>query len=288
MKYKSLKYLFGLFIILVFSSILKAQDYQEIPTLTHRVTDLTNTLTSSEKSRLESHLAEFEKSKGSQVVVLIVPTTKPEEIEQYSIRVAEKWKIGRDKVDDGVVLIIAKNDRKLRIEVGYGLEGAIPDIYAKRIIERVIVPEFRSGNFDAGIKEGVEAILHLIEGEDLPVVTEERKSSEDVDREIAVGIMVFGIFLLGFVKALSKNKKTKFIVGLVIPLLIYIITGIVFISVLTFIIAFMILFGKSGGGSGGGMYMGGSSGYGGGGSFGGGGFSGGGGGFGGGGASGGW
>ena len=111
-----------------------AQGLLPIPKLEARVTDLTGTLTAEQQSALEEKLAAVEARKGAQIVVLIVPTTHPEEIEQYSIRVVEQWKIGRAKVDDGVMLIVAKNDRRVRIEVGYGLEGALPDATANRII----------------------------------------------------------------------------------------------------------------------------------------------------------
>ena len=110
-----------------------------IPALKSRVTDLTQTLSPAEQNQLEAKLANFEQQKGSQIAVLIVSTTQPEDIAQYSIRVAESWKIGREKQDDGILVLIAKNDRKMRIEVGYGLEGAIPDLIAKRIISEVMV-----------------------------------------------------------------------------------------------------------------------------------------------------
>ena len=115
--------------------------------LSRRVTDLTGTLSASQVATLENTLAEFETKKGSQIAVLIVPTTQPEAIEQFGIRVAEKWKLGRADVDDGLILIVAKNDRKLRIEVGYGLEGAIPDAVARRVIDEVITPYFKTGDF---------------------------------------------------------------------------------------------------------------------------------------------
>ena len=100
--------------------------------------------------------------------MLIVPTTQPETIEQYSIRVAEAWKIGRKKIDDGALLVVAKNDHKLRIEVGYGLEGALTDVTAKRIIDEIITPKFRSGDFAGGISAGVDRIIRVIDGEPLP------------------------------------------------------------------------------------------------------------------------
>ena len=139
-----------------------------VPPLTGRVVDLTSTLTADQAATLERKLKDFESRKGSQLAVLIVPTTQPETIEQYSLRVVDQWKLGRKKVDDGALLIVAKNDRKLRIEVGYGLEGALTDATSKRIIDEVITPKFRSGDFAGGISDGVDRILKVIDGEPLP------------------------------------------------------------------------------------------------------------------------
>ena len=136
-----------------------------VPKLSARVTDLTGTLTQQQRVSLEERLAAFEARKGSQVVVLIVPTTRPEAIEQFSIRVAEQWKIGRKGTDDGVILVVARDDREVRIEVGYGLEGAIPDAIAHRIIEEQIVPHFRAGDYYAGIRSGVTAVMKRVDGE---------------------------------------------------------------------------------------------------------------------------
>ena len=139
-----------------------------IPTLTARVSDLTATLSSAEMAALEQQLADLEARKGAQLVVLILPTTQPETIEQFGIRLFEAWKIGRKGVDDGVILLVAKNDRRLRIEVGYGLEGALNDASAKRIISETITPLFKAGDFAGGISAGVTAILKIIDGEQLP------------------------------------------------------------------------------------------------------------------------
>jgi uncharacterized protein len=149
------------------------QGLQVVPKLSARITDLTGTLSSADKTSLESKLLAFEQRKGSQVAVLIVGTTAPEAIEQYSIRVVEAWKLGRatvqgKKVDDGVLLLVAKDDRKVRIEVGYGLEGAITDALAKRIISEQIGPRFRAGDFTGGVNAGVDKLTGLIEGAALP------------------------------------------------------------------------------------------------------------------------
>ena len=116
--------------------------------------------------------------KGSQIAVLIVPTTDGEAIEQFSLRVAEAWKIGRKKIDDGALLVVAKNDRHLRIEVGYGLEGALTDVTAKRIIDEIITPQFKTGDFAGGISAGVDRIIRIIDGEKLPAPEPRRSESQ--------------------------------------------------------------------------------------------------------------
>lgn len=133
-----------------------------VPPLTARVTDLTGTLSPPERASLDAKLAALESSTGAQVAVLLVPTTQPEPIETYAIRVADAWKIGRKGKDDGAVLVVAKDDRKLRLEVGYGLEGAIPDAVAKRIVSEDIAPKFREGKFAEGIDAGVERIVGIV------------------------------------------------------------------------------------------------------------------------------
>jgi hypothetical protein len=113
-------------------------------------------------------MADFETRKGSQIAILIVSTTQPEAIEQYSLRVVEKWQLGRKKVDDGILLLVAKDDRRLRFEVGYGLEGAVNDVTAKRIISEIITPYFRQGQFYEGINAGIDRLMMVVNGEDLP------------------------------------------------------------------------------------------------------------------------
>src|SRR5215813_5229309 len=140
-----------------------------VPQLTGRVVDQTGTLSSGDIAQLTQTLADLEKRKGSQIAVLIVPTTDGEAIEQFSLRVAEAWKIGRKKVDDGALLVVAKNDRHLRIEVGYGLEGALTDVTSRRIIDEIITPKFRSGDFAGGINAGVDRMIAVANGEQLPV-----------------------------------------------------------------------------------------------------------------------
>ncbi len=139
-----------------------------VPPLTGRVVDLTGTLSGATVARVEQQLAAFEAHKGSQIAVLMVPTTQPEDIAQFGIRVADAWKLGRKGVDDGAILIIAKNDRRVRIEVGYGLEGVLPDAIANRIVMDTIAPHFRAGDFDGGVEAGVARMISVINGEPLP------------------------------------------------------------------------------------------------------------------------
>jgi uncharacterized protein len=265
---------------------------QEIPTLTKRVNDNAELLSQAEEAELESMLAGLESRKGSQVVVLIIPTTGEYAIEQYSIELAEKWKIGREGTDDGVILVLAVEDRKVRIEVGYGLEGALTDALSKRIIENVIVPDFRAGNYYSGIKNGLGIIISVIEGEELPPIVQESTSNEsDSGFWMVFGFImaIIAIQILAFIlkKVLGEGKSK-----LIIFLSVFIVGWFFANFIIGIIIGVVTLaFSSSGvGRSSGGTYYGGGFSSGGGGfsSGGGGGFSGGGGSFGGGGASGGW
>lgn len=260
-----------------------------VPELKSRVTDQTGTLSRSDIQHIESKLAAFEQSKGSQIAVLVIPTTGDETIEQFGIKVADQWQIGREGVDDGIILLVAKNDRKVRIEVGYGLEGAVPDALAKRIIEQIILPEFRSGHFVEGIEEAVDAIIKLVNGEELPLPEKGKHISTKSTRHSLWLWVVLGFIGISFFNSLVKGKVGKVISFVVIFLAGWYFANLVFGLIVSVIV---LVFSSAGGGRGGGGYYGGGF-YGGGGSFssgggGFGGFSGGGGGFGGGGASGGW
>lgn len=145
-----------------------AQAQQAVPALTGHVVDSTGTLATAQRDALEAKLSEFEKASGSQVVVLLVPSTQPEDMASYANRVANSWKIGRKGIGDGLLLIVAVQDRKLRIEVAKTLEGAIPDLAAKRIIDEAITPRFKQGDYAGGIDAGLTRIMGLIRGEDLP------------------------------------------------------------------------------------------------------------------------
>src|ERR1700746_3007551 len=172
-----------------------------VPPLTGRVVDQTGTLTPSDIASLTQRLKDLESRKGSQVAVLIVPTTQPETIEQFSIRAAEAWKIGRKKIDDGALLVVAKNDHRLRIEVGYGLEGSLTDVTAHRIIDEVMTPRFRAGDFAGGISDGVGRIIAVIDGEALPPPAAKASHGSDVDWLDFVNpfnpFVIFGIYAIG-------------------------------------------------------------------------------------------
>jgi uncharacterized protein len=150
-----------------------------VPILTSRITDLAKTLDSATQKSLEQKLANLEKSKGAQVAVLIVPTTGGESIEAYATRVFDQWKLGRKNVDDGILFVIAKNDHHMRIEVGYGLEGAVPDILAGRIMREQVTPLFKRGDFAGGITAGVDSLIKLINGESLPAPVAGTQTSGD-------------------------------------------------------------------------------------------------------------
>ena len=137
---------------------LHAQDVQPVPALTARVIDVTGTLAAAERSALEQRLAAFEAQAGPQIVLLMVATTAPEDIAAYAQRVADTWKIGRRDVGDGVLVVVARDDRRVRIEVAKALEGAIPDLAAKMIIDEALTPAFRRGDYGAGLEAGAQRI----------------------------------------------------------------------------------------------------------------------------------
>jgi len=255
-----------------------------VPSLKSHVTDLTETLSSMEISRLEQQLTDFEAKKGSQIALLIIPTTQPETIEQYSIRVAEVWKLGRKGIDDGVLLLVAKNDRTLRIETGYGLEGVLPDALARRIIDEIIVPKFRQGHFFGGLQAGVEQIISIIEGETLP--ESEPAGGASLAVENIIPFLFIALVLGRTLQSMFGRMAGATITGSIAGALTWLISSSIAVALLIAIAIFVIsLFEQTGriihrGGPGYRNWPGGG--------FSGGGFRGGGGGFGGGGASGRW
>lgn len=250
-----------------------------VPELSRRVTDLTTTLSVDQVAALEDKLAAFESSKGSQIAVLLVPTTQPEDIAQFGIRVADKWKIGRAQIDDGVILIVAKDDRTLRLEVGYGLEGVIPDAIAKRVIAETITPHFKAGDFYGGIDAGIGQLIRLIEGETLPPP---RQAGAEGDDAVFGALVIGGVVIGWLLSTLMSRPAAGGIAALGSGTLGAVLLG--FSPLLLFIAVFVFAAVASGFRNGGGWSSGGGGGFGGGGGS----WGGGGGGFGGGGASGSW
>ncbi|WP_411727055.1 TPM domain-containing protein [Methyloglobulus sp.] len=257
--------------------------FVEVPILSSRVTDLAGTFSAGQAQALESKLAAFEAKKGSQIAVLIVPTTQPEDIAEFGIKVADLWRIGRKGVDDGLILVIAKNDRKLRLEVGYGLEGVIPDAVAKRVIAETITPYFKNGDFVGGIDAGVDQIIGLIEGEQLPAPAQQGYSQQNEGGFIF--LLFAGLFAGSLLSSMFGRATGGLVAGLgsgvIASLLLGFGIGAIMVGVIVFFLTSASHTGGGGGWSngGGGYYRGGGGG---------GSWSGGGGGFGGGGASGSW
>jgi len=270
-----------------------AQDLIPVPALKAHVTDLTRSLAPDQIASLDAKLAAFEARKGSQIGVLIVPSTQPESIEQYSIRVVEQWKLGRKGVDDGALLLVAKDDRALRIEVGYGLEGALPDATANRIVEDIIVPRFKTGDFYGGIDAGVDAMIKVVDGEPLPVPQKQWHSPSKVNGGNLHSLFIIGLVLVfvvgGILRSVVGRLPAAGLIGGAAGVIAWLLVSSVAAAALAGVVAFIFTLVGGGGGTGRGGYGGWSGGGGYGGGFGGGGgFSGGGGGFGGGGASGRW
>lgn len=176
---------------------LPALAQQPVPELTGRIVDTAGTLDEGQRAALEARLAAIEQRHGSQVAILVVPTTDPEPIEAYAIRVAEQWKLGRAGVDDGVLVVVAMQDRRMRIEVGYGLEGAIPDAIAKRIIAEQMAPRFQAGDFAGGLEAAIDSIGRAIAGEGLPPPAARGRGDEDAGADW-LSLLLFVAFV-GFV-----------------------------------------------------------------------------------------
>jgi uncharacterized protein len=258
-----------------------------VPALTARVIDQTGTLSPTERADLDDRLAALEQRKGSQIAVLIVASARPEAIEQYSIRVADAWKLGRDGVDDGVLVLVAKDDREVRIEVGYGLEGAIPDATANRVIDEYLVPRFREGNYAGGIGDAVDRLIGLVDGEPLPAPQAWDSTGSRLENVLPV-VFVLSLIVGSVLRRLLGQLPGAAATGVVAGGVTWILAGTVGLVLLMTLLGFFI--GLNAGGRGRGWASHGRGGFGGtmggrsGGGFGGGG----GGGFGGGGASGRW
>lgn len=281
--------------LLVGSTHAAEGDFQVVPKLTKRVTDMTATLSPADDARIEARLKEYETRKGAQIAVLIVATTQPETVFDYSVRVMTDWKLGRNGVDDGVLLVIAKNDRKTQILPGIGLTGSLTDAISKRILVEIVAPKFRAGDFAGGIDDGVAKIINVIDGEALPP-----PPPRQARHSATQGVSIEHFLILGFLAAIFVGPLLRSILGRFLGasatggvvgaaawfiaggLLFPIVAGVIIFMVVLFMGAMNFANGRGGGlgNIGGGFGSGGSSS--------GGGFSGGGGGFDGGGASGDW
>jgi uncharacterized protein len=271
-----------------------------VPKLTARVIDQTGSLTAAERDALEAKLRAFEAARGSQIAVLMVPSIGPEVIEDFATRVTDEWKLGRAGVDDGVLFVIAKQERKMRIQTGRGVQGTLTDALSRRIVADLVAPRFRTGDFSGGVDAGVDAIVKAIEGEQLPL-PEVKSSARKVDTLSSYGnLLILALFLVPIVAMVARSVlgrgvgavATSGIAGAAA----WVILGSIVFAMVAALIAFLftlltgsgITRGARQGGWGGGYLPGGWSSGGGGSWGGGGGFSGGGGGFDGGGASGDW
>jgi len=183
-----------------------AQDAIPVPKLETRVTDQTGTLTAAQRDGLESRLRAFEEAKGSQVAVLLVPTIGGEAIEEFAGRVADSWALGRKGVDDGVLFVVAMQERRMRIHTGRGVQGSLTDAASKRIVSEIVAPRFRSGDFPGGIEGGVDAILKAIEGEELPAPTARRAPGQPVDTFSSyANFLMLGFFLVPVVAMVLRS-----------------------------------------------------------------------------------
>ncbi|HEY0589698.1 MAG TPA: YgcG family protein [Pseudoduganella sp.] len=231
---------------MLWGAMLLAQAQLAVPPLNSPVIDLTATLSRDQIAELAQLLSSFESKKGSQIVVLLVPTTAPETIEQYALRVAEQWKPGRKKIDDGALLLVAKQDRTMRIEVGYGLEGALNDASSKRIIAEVITPRFKEGDFYGGVRAGVDSMMRVIDGEALPAPPGRGGQAEgDLGRLLPV-LFVLVIFAGSLLRAILGRVAGALVTGAGAALVAWALAGALSVAVLAGILA--MLFTMFGGG----------------------------------------
>jgi uncharacterized protein len=229
-----------------------AQELQPIPKLTARVTDLTGTLTAEQQSVLEEKLAAFQARKGAQIALLVVPTTQPEDISMYSIRVVTQWMLGRKNIDDGALLIVAKNDHEMRVEVGKGLEGALTDLTSHRIISESIVPLFRQGDFYGGINAGLDQMIRVIDGEPLPAPDLEwQGASARTVSHLIPFLIIAVLFGSAVLRSLLGRGLGALLAGAATGAVVYFVGHALFIAIVAGVIAFLFaaISGFSGGGS---------------------------------------
>jgi len=212
-----------------------------VPPLKARVNDLTGTLSEQQRAALEQTLAEFEARKGAQIAVLLVPTTRPEPVQSFAVRVQESWKLGRRGVDDGVLLAIAKDDRELHIEVGYGLEGPLPDAIAKRIIEEEIVPRFKQGDFYGGIRAGTDRIMRVIEGEALPAPPRGMQKPGSRGLDLIVPFLFFVVVFGGVLRAILGRFLGGAAAGGIAGFAAWVLTGTLAVALIAALFGFLVI-----------------------------------------------
>jgi len=221
-----------------------------VPQFTGYVVDETGTLSAGDIAALTQRLKDLHTRKGSQVAVLIVPTIQPETIEQFSIRAAETWKVGRNKIDDGALLVVAKNDHRLRIESGYGLEGALTDVTARRIIDEFIVPRFKEDDFAGGISVGVDRIIRVIDGEPLPAPKPEASHGVDPNMFFDIVFSPFGFLgyaaIAGIMRGLMGRMVGSGVTAGIVGAIVWLLLGSVIVSGIFGVAAFFLtMFGDS-------------------------------------------
>ncbi|WP_342593320.1 TPM domain-containing protein [Ramlibacter agri] len=231
-----------------------AQGVLPVPELNARVIDQTDTLDAIQRKGLEEKLAAFEQKKGTQIVVLMVPTTKPEDIASYANRVANAWKVGRKSVGDGIVVIVAKNDRTARIEVAKTLEGAVPDLAASQIIEDAMVPRFRQGDFAGGLQAAADQLIARISGEPLPAPAQpsarNARGPAGFDwGAAAIFLFVFAPIVGGILRAILGSKLGSLATGAGVGFVAMLMSSSLFIALIAGVIAllFSLLSGFGGG-----------------------------------------
>ena len=222
-----------------------AQSLLPVPALTGHVLDLAGALDTTQNQALEKKLSLLESTGGSQVVILIVPTTQPEDIASFSNRIGNAWKIGRKGIGDGLLVIGAKDDRKLRIEVAKSLEGAIPDLAAKQVIDAAIAPRFKQGDYAGGLDAGVDQIAALIKGEALPMPVQRGADSDwsgGFDWQSLLAFAFFGVFIVGaLIRKVFGNKLGSLLSGGLVGVLVNMVTGSILIAVLAGVAAMLFV-----------------------------------------------